>query len=403
MLPSQLKAEQFKDYPPEARRLATDHLDLLRQLPMAFAPLLVQQIQEYDWKFPAERRDIDRQLAYLGSLPEPERNQLLEGFTRVKLSDHIVRYDWVASPGGFSEELSAELWATHQIDAFRQAATSYTEKFSATVPPEKLATPRLGIAVIGKGVEQNSYPLFRKLRPHGTYFTNVNPAGGLQILLQAAAARAKAHPAPYAHWYVDGGAAEQVADSPLISMSYAGLEPVRKALLQKIQKAINDGIGGPEALRSLLHKMSPEEIGLSGTPEDGVLSHFQTSILTNSSGTQIFSTTFVQWTTRELWRRAQPLTILARFAPRQLQRPMNEMLSAKSRNPELDPAGSLIDADMGAFYLWIDQQRLMGHEDASLIAWFENHRQAIAIAPTLPRSTESNNPVDMHWLLSQVG
>lgn len=88
------------------------------------------------------------------------------------------------------------------------------------------------------------------------------------------------------------------------------------------------------------------------------MSHLQASLLTEGSGTQIFSTTFVQWTTRELWRRAQPLTILARFAPRQRQRPMNELLSAKDENTELDPMGSLIDADLGAFYMWVDQQRL---------------------------------------------
>jgi hypothetical protein len=38
------------------------------------------------------------------------------------------------------------------------------------VSPERPPAPRLGIAVIGKDVEHNDYPLFRKFRPHGTYF-----------------------------------------------------------------------------------------------------------------------------------------------------------------------------------------------------------------------------------------
>ncbi|MGH9446057.1 MAG: hypothetical protein ACRD3O_10050 [Terriglobia bacterium] len=403
MFPSQLKAGEFNDYPPQARREATKHLGLFQQLPLAFAPLLLQQIQEYDWKFPAERREIDGQLSYLGSLPENNRQKVLDGFARLKLSTELERCNWVDSPGRFSEELSAELWATHQIGAFKHAATSYMEKFSASLPPQKLPTPRLAIAVIGKGVEHNTYPLFRRLRPHGTYFTNVNPANGLRVLVEEAAARAAAHPVPYGAWYVDGGTAEAAPGSSLISMSYAALEPVRRALLRKIHKAIEGGIGGPEALMTMLHNMQPEDIGLSGTPADEVLSHFETSVFTGGQGTQIFSTTFVQWTARELWRRAQPLTILARFAPRQLQRPMNELLSPNDQSRELDVAGSLIDADMGAFYIWVEQQRLSGAEEASLLVWFENHSEALVISPFLARGTESSSAVDMKWLLRQMG
>ena len=34
---------------------------------------------------------------------------------------------------------------------------------------------------------------------------------------------------------------------------------------------------------------------MSGAVQQGVLDHFQVSLLTQGSGTQIFSTTFVQW------------------------------------------------------------------------------------------------------------
>jgi hypothetical protein len=399
---TQIASGHFKDYPPEARQVATAHIPLLQKLPLAFVQLLLQQIQEYDWRFPAERREIDQQLSYLQSLSDLQRSQLLAGFEGLELSSHLKSADWVTSPGEFSEQLSAYLWSTHQIDTFREAASSYLKMFGATVPPERLPSPRLGIAVIGKGVEQNSYPLFRKFRPHGTYFTHVDPANGLRILIDGAAARAAAYPAPYGHWYIDGGAEEPVSHSSLLSISYGRLEPIRRALLRRIDKAVSGGIRGPEALASMLHKMRPEEIGLTGAPQNAVLSHFQASLLTAGSGTQIFSTTFVQWTTRELWRRAQPVTILARFAPRQRQRPMNELLSGQGGNRELDPMGSLIDADMGAFYMWLDQQRLPGATEASFLLWFENHSEALLISPTSPRNTESNSPVDVQWLLAQV-
>jgi hypothetical protein len=401
MLPRQLEPGDFKDYPPEARQMAIDWLPLLRELPLSFVPLLLEEASEYDWKFPAEQKYLDHQFTYLASLTAGERRQVLAGFTEVRLSSEFERLDWVKTPGDFAERLSAYLWASGQIDAFRTAAAGYIQKLNAAVPPATLAAPRLGIAVIGQGVTETSYPLFRKLRPHGVYFNQVGQEGGLRVLLDAVAARAARYPAPYGHWYIEGGP-EQSHTGSLACISYGALEPVRAALLRKMNGAINGGIGGPEALRTMLHNMRPEEIGLSGRLEDAVMSHFTANVLTNGSGTQIFSTTFVQWGAREALRRAQPLTLLAHFAPRQRQRPMNDLLSGKNQNPAPDPAGSLIDADMGAYLIWIDQQRLQGGNRSSFLVWFENHNQALVISPTLPRHTESNTPVDLNWLLAQV-
>ena len=97
-----------------------------------------------------------------------------------------------------------------------------------------------------------------------------------------------------------------------------------------------------------------------GSGGDSVLNRFQLSLLTEGSGTQVFATTFVQWAARETLRRAQPLTLFARFTPRQRENPMNELLAETQRRPELDPQGSLVDADMGAYYTWLNQQRLPG-------------------------------------------
>src|SRR5437762_8342987 len=100
--------------------------------------------------------------------------------------------------------------------------------------------------------------------------------------------------------------------------------------------------------------MHPEDLGMnrdcSGTPKDELLERFEVSLLTEGSGTQIFSTIFAQWAAREVLRRAQPLTLLVRFAPRQRQKPMNELLSTAPVHQEVDVVGSLIDGDMGAYY-----------------------------------------------------
>jgi hypothetical protein len=247
--------------------------------------------------------------------------------------------------------------------------------------------PRLGIAVIGQGVTDYAQPVFRKLRAHGAYLSHIKAENGLKQLLDLATARAKAHPVAYGHWYIDGGQ-EADHDPALTCVSYNALAPARSLLLRKMRAHIERPGMGPEELRSLLAEMHPADLGL-GKGQDAILDRFQIKLLTEGSGTQIFSTTFAQWAAREALRRAQPLTLLVRFAPRQRQKPMNELLSVSAGHEELDPIGSLIDADMGAYYNWLNMQRLPGAEQSSFIVWFEGHSQALAIGPSTPRGTES--------------
>ena len=402
MIPSELNAEHFRVYPPKARQLLIDHIGLLRQLPACFVPLLLREIIAYDWKFPAEQEDLKQQLTYLDSLSTGQLREVMDGFARVRLSSELQRFDWVGEPFRYSDRLTAHLWATHQIDAFRAAALDYGRRIDASKTPKGPPIPRLAIVVIGQGVTTSQYRLFRKLRKEGVLFTALNPENGFPILLEAVAARAKAHPIPFGHWYVDGGTNEPISCPGLTSISYRGLEPQRAVLLKKMENVIRSGNGGPEALHALLAQLRPEDLGLNGAGDEAVLNHFQASLLTEGSGTQIFSTTFVQWAAREALRRAQPVTLLARITPRQRQRPMNELIASPLAAPTLDPEGSLIDADMGAYLTWVDEQRLAGREQSSYLAWWESHRTAVAIGPDLPRNTESITPLDMRQLLNQI-
>lgn len=397
MLPGQLKPENFRGYPPQAKLLATRYIALLRQLPLSFLPSLLAQIIAYDWKFPAERTQVDGELETLATLSAPELEQWFAEFGAIRLSSDLERFDWAATPAQFVEALSDHLWTTHQMDAFRVAATHYAERLRAVNPPKAPAISRLLITVIGQGVTESSGLLFRRLRPHGVHFTQVNPEGGVGLLLQTVEARAQSHPQPFAHWYIDGG--QNLPCAPSVAcVSYEALAPVRQQLLRRMDAAIHLPNMGPEKLRTILAALTPAELGFD-SGADPVLSRFQVSVFTEGSGTQIFSTSFAQWTARECLRRAQPLTLLVRFAPRQRQRPMNELLSASHSTPELDPVGSLVDADMGAYYNWIDLQRLPGAEHTSTLVWFEGHREALLIAPSLPRGTESANAATLADLL----
>jgi hypothetical protein len=398
MLPPDLQPEQFSAYPPEARKLVVDHLGAIRQLPLVFLPSLLREVIEYDFKFPAERSAIDRELSTLSGLSSEQFKEWFQPFFAISLSSKLEEFDWINQPAQFVEQQSAYLWSTHQLDEFRKAATDYGARTQSSLTPEPLPMRRLGIAIIGQGVATYDERLFNNLRAHGTYFNQIKPENGLQLLLSATAARAEAHPVPFGHWYVDGG--QEANHSPhLTCVSYQAVQPMRAALLKSIQSQIEKPGMGPEELRTYLARLRPSEIG-SGSATDAALDRFKLKIFTEGSGTQIFSTTFAQWTTREALRRAQPLTLLVRYAPRQRQRPMNELLSNTSENPEVDPVGSLVDADMGAYYHWINQQRLQGYDASAFLVWFEGHNQALVVSPALPRGTQSSSALDLGQLLS---
>jgi hypothetical protein len=401
MLPSQLAPHHFDAYPESARKIATSQIALLKRLPLGFLPLLLRELIVYDWKFPAERREIDGQFAYLKSLEPDGLAKAMAPFSQLRLTDALQRVDWVNQPAIFTEQLTAHLWSTRQIDSFRAGAVAYIGKSSEALPQEPLPAHRLGIAVIGQGVQKNEYRLFRKLRPHGVYFTQVKPERGLPVLLETVAKRASAHAAPYGHWHIDGSGSVPSFATGVTGVSYGALSSSRTALQNRMQKIYEASVFDPEAFRTRLAQTQPSEIGL-GSAADGVLSRFQLTLLTEGSGTQVFATTFVQWTAREALRRAQPLTLLARFGPRQRENPMNVLLAEGQRRPELDPQGSLVDADMGAYYTWLNQQRLTGSEKAKFLVWFEDHTEAVAIGPGFARGERSDSPIAFADLMAKL-
>jgi hypothetical protein len=401
MLPAPVSADSFAGYPPQGRLLAAENLAVIQQLPIVFAALLMSQVIVYDWLFPAEQKAVDDQFSYLRSLSTADRAQLLGGSALPAMDADLRNRDWVARPSKFVEALTAALWASHQIDAFRAAANAYSDAWRKAYPEADPPIPRLAIVVLGKDLRADRYPLFRKLRLHGVFVTQVDGADAWPALLELAATRAEKTRLPYGHWYVDGGAPPLPVDSRLSQVTWAELSGTRAAVLRRMQGVIRSGHGGPEELRTLMAETTTQDVGMAGAGGEETLRRFKVSVLAEGSGTQIFSTTFVQWTAREILRRAQPVTLVLSFKPRQRQLPMNELLAGTGDRNAVDPEGSLMDADMGTYYTWIDQRRLTGAGQATLVAWSEAHGQAMVVGPNAPRGVTATDSMTIRQMIAQ--
>lgn len=397
----ELNSEMFQSYAPIARAFARDHLTLLRKLPLVLAAVLLRQVIELDISFPRERAAIEAQFAFLSSLTQADLHQLIQGFANLSLSPELVAEDWVRAPQKFEEDLSAYLWASHQIDAFHALGTQFVEAVRKATPADAPPMPRWTAVIIGPELRKEGYPLFRKLMPHGVLFPNVSDggSGGTDAILRLLTRRAAETPVPYGHWYIDGGASLPMESGAISKFSWAESTLVREGLLKKLTSVVGNGSSGPEMLRSIVAGWTPS----APTPDtrDPLIDKLVLRVYDEGSGTQIFSTTFVQWSAREVLRRAEPVSFVARFGPRQRQRSMNEMFLHSAA--EMDGAGSLVDADFGAYYTWININRLSGSENAVFLAWSEGHQQAIAIGPDLPHGTRAEDPIPMERLLEIAG
>lgn len=404
MLPSELRAENFGRYPARARSAAVSALPVFKRIPLALLPLFLRQLINYDWLFPPEKRDLDRQLKYLGALPESKFDSLMQPFAAIHLSPQFIAIDWVNKPKLFGEQLSAFLWSVHQIDEYHRAVKAYQAQIDADLAAALPETARYTMVVIGAEVNKTDLKVFRRLAPQGTLFTGVDANSAWQFLSDTLRTRAQQFPQIHAHWYIDGGDLPADMDSlvGIDIVSYGRLAPAIRKELNLMNQYVThppaSSTTNVEASSYYMADMNVKELGLDGA-SNAVLHRFELDVLTEGAGTQVYSTTFVQWTARECLHRAQPLTLLVRFRPRQQAAAMNELLARDPFTQNAGPLGALVDADMGAYYTWINQGRLPGADQSKFLAWFEGHNIAIAIGPSMAKGTISDASTDLGKIL----
>ncbi len=81
---------------------------------------------------------------------------------------------------------------------------------------------------------------------------------------------------------------------------------------------------------------------------------------------------------------------------------MDEMLADEGEIFPTDPQGSLVDADMAAYYIWLNQRRLDESNRASFLVWFEDHKEALMVAPALNAGTVSRERISLEQMLANI-
>lgn len=390
MKPSELNAASFAAYPPEGRSLALDHLALLRSMPLALLPAYLRQLQQADALFPVEAARLHLQLEALAAKPG-----LMSEFSRIAVPPPLQAMHWVEEPARFEAALSASLWQSGQIDAYHRAASAL---FAALPEPPAPQAPLL-VGILGQGATAAAGPVFTRARKDGLYLRRISETDAADAIRTLVAARAQGDRQAYAHWYVDGGAPLWPLPAGVAGFTYPQAAPVRQAVVREMDRAVRDG-AGPERLAEQLQALPPASLNLRQASEDSRIARFLLSLLTEGSGTQIYSTSFVQAAALGLIRRAQPETLVVRFAPRRKAASLNDLLQARSESAELDADGALGDADMALWYSWLALRRLS--PGARMLLWVEGRGEAFAAGPGVVRGAESATPMGLAGALKLV-
>lgn len=401
MTPERLRAEDFALYPAAGRAFALEYLELLQRLPIAICPSFLQQILMLDTSFPAERASLRRQCDALRHLSADEFSALVSPFQQLSIPAHLQDSDWVGSPADFIAAMTAYLWSSSQIDPFRASV----QKLFAAIPDQAPYPHRLTMVVLGRDAHAGTTPLLTQLRSRGVLLTSLQAENLPEQISQAFGRHAEGPSEPYAHWYVDGGEPWTLGSTSIpgaVSISYPALDGLRKRTLAKMEEVTGSSNAGAELMRTRLVSLNGKDLDAGSVTQDPVLARFYTELFTESSGPQLFSTSFVQWAGRELARRVQPRTLLLRYAPRRRYQPFNEMLRT-AEPEEVDPDGSLRDAEIGAYYTWIEMNRITSPGNGTFIAWVEGTSQAVLAGRSAPRGTQCDTPLHLKEALEAFG
>jgi hypothetical protein len=321
-----------------------------------------------------------------------QRPALMDAFRLISLTPELAKTDWLRRPEIFIAALSGSLWQTHQIDAYHHAAAAMFAALPRGERKTGSAAPLL-IAVLGQGAAKSDYPLFTEVRAQGLYARRLDETDAAEQLCSLVRSRAEEDGAAYAHWYVDGGEPWAFTGRGVVqAFTFPEMTPVRDAVLAEMDRAVREG-AGPEILADRLREMRPSSLGVTGVAADARLDHLFMSLLTQGSGTQLYSTSFVQAAGVELVRRARPTTLLLRFAPRRKPASINDMLNQRGQSAEMDAEGALVDADMGLYYAWLALRQQPGGEQARMLAYVEGQGEAFVVGPRATRGAEITTPM----------
>jgi hypothetical protein len=388
--------------------------DLIRRLPATFGPALNDQFRQWDYLFPAERRQLQAQLDWLARLPGDEFGRLFAPLFEIE--GRMALPHWDSNTAGLNVRDVGILARSPLYPQWRGEVERVFSRIDASAeqPGELQNVRRLVVCTLPPGVLPQDRPLWPDLAANGAWLALDRPFG--EILPAFVAALAK-RPCPMSleederTWVIECDS--RFSDlSGAIVLSWAALAALRREFLKRLNAVHRDLRSVDQTSEDLKRTDIGRLVGpaIAANPR---VREFLRSVLLSGNGSLVFDNSFVQWTASEALRRAQPQALVAAFGFRQKLKPFSSVVLFEDQNrsnpapDEDDPAGSLVDALMLSKYVYLSVQRVVRHPERTLTIMSASGLNRVLVAgpgvPALPHSPASPEDLTafaLRWLSS---
>jgi hypothetical protein len=402
-----------------ASRLPQDLQDALNQgvltrLPLTFLPFVNQQLHQWEYLFPNERRSVESLLLHMSRLSSDESAVLFRDV--VELEEKMGVRHWQFSTDEQTIQNSSQLARSPYFQEWRRAVqavfdtsdhTAQAKSAAAGKPRNRLvlldipATLPLNETTVWRRWQGIGKPLKldlsdRARNPLKFLLMGLPEAPGASGgLLNVAAERSVTSPADT--WVVDAGTGlvDAVVGQPnsaarpeVVLLSYSRLDSYRQNFSHEMNTMRKD-LADADAVFDRLRKVDVSPWCPPEVAADPAVREFVRSLYLAGNGAVIFGNSFVEWAASEAFRRARPSFVAARFGVRSKPKPFTGV--AVFDNPDQvnplpavdDCEGSAVDAQMLALYMWLAASRYEEYQRSTVcVCLAESVSQAYVVAPS---------------------
>ena len=406
---------------PEKLQEALRH-GVLNRLPLTIVPFVNQQLRDWDFLFPNEKRSTERLILYLDSRSPAESASLFRDL--IRLEDQMGVRQWQFSTKEQTIQNSSELARSPRFQEWRKAvqavfdAADRYEMQAAGLPSR--SRNRAIVLDVPASLPMEDTGAWRHWHGAGKRVklqTAASPSkdsglDGVTAGLFATAAKAGKPPDSSAEdssadlWVIDGAsslvdaclaAAPSPAPAHAILLSYTRLNAYRESFsreMNSMRKDLSDADSVYDHLRKVdVTPWCPAEIATNPAVKE-----FVRAVYLSGNGAVIFGNSFVEWAASEALRRARPRFLAARFSVRSKPKPFTGV--AVFENPDKvnplpavdDNPGSAVDAEILAPYIWLSAIRYEEYRQSTVCVCVAGSiAEAYVVAPpefVLPDPTE---------------